>query len=201
MRPASHPIIHGLAGMAGHRHDGRRPSPLSAARLSRPLRMWPENNTWSSNEEGVKGRIQVGQFAHLIVPDRDFFSCAEGENTDTKKALTLVGGRIVYRQRPRVARRIHAAAGHRRLVTPAQLWRLRRLGRSRPQDAAPDLERPAAAPMRAGRTATITRGMAGRLPIADLRSFMLGGVTGTSDYRGLMKGNGAGVEVRGTPQQ
>jgi hypothetical protein len=65
-RPASHPVIHGLAGMAGHRRDGRRPSPLSAARLSRPLRMWTENDTWFSSEEGEKGRIQVGQFAHLI---------------------------------------------------------------------------------------------------------------------------------------
>ena len=41
------------------------------------LRMWTENVTWFSNEEGKKGRIEVGQFADLIVPDRDFFSCAE----------------------------------------------------------------------------------------------------------------------------
>ena len=38
------------------------------------LRMWTENVTWFSNEEGKKGRIEVGQFADLIVPDRDFFS-------------------------------------------------------------------------------------------------------------------------------
>ena len=41
------------------------------------LRMWTENVTWFSNEEGKKGRIQVGQFADLIVPDRDYFACAE----------------------------------------------------------------------------------------------------------------------------
>src|SRR5580700_8255950 len=33
------------------------------------LRMWTENVTWFSNEEGRKGRIEVGQFADLIVPD------------------------------------------------------------------------------------------------------------------------------------
>ena len=33
------------------------------------LRMWTENATWFSNEEGKKGRIQVGQYADLIVPD------------------------------------------------------------------------------------------------------------------------------------
>ncbi len=60
------------------------------------LRMWTENVTWFSNEEGKKGRIEVGQFADLIVPDRDYFSCAEDEIADTTSELTLVGGRIVY---------------------------------------------------------------------------------------------------------
>src|ERR1700761_3452712 len=60
------------------------------------LRMWTENVTWFSNEEGKKGRIEVGQFADLIVPDRDYFSCAEAEIADTTALLTLVGGKVVY---------------------------------------------------------------------------------------------------------
>jgi len=60
------------------------------------LRMWTENVTWFSNEEGKKGRIQVGQFAELIVPDRDYFSCAEDEIADTTSVLTMVGGKVVY---------------------------------------------------------------------------------------------------------
>ncbi|MET3966749.1 amidohydrolase [Bradyrhizobium sp. S3.9.1] len=60
------------------------------------LRMWTENVTWFSNEEGKKGRIQVGQFADLIVPDRDFFSCPESEIGDITSDLTVVGGRLVY---------------------------------------------------------------------------------------------------------
>jgi predicted amidohydrolase YtcJ len=60
------------------------------------LRMWTENVTWFSNEEGRKGRIQVGRLADLIVPDRDYFSCAESEIADTTSDLTVVGGRIVY---------------------------------------------------------------------------------------------------------
>jgi hypothetical protein len=58
--------------------------------------MWTENVTWFSNEEGKKGRIQVGQFADLIVPDRDYFACAEDEIADTTSLLTMVGGKIVY---------------------------------------------------------------------------------------------------------
>jgi hypothetical protein len=60
------------------------------------LRVWTENATWFSNEEGKKGRIQASQFADLIVPDRDYFSCAEDEIADTTSDLTLVGGKVVY---------------------------------------------------------------------------------------------------------
>jgi len=60
------------------------------------LRMWTENVTWFSNEEGKKGRIAAGQFADLIVPDRDFFACAEDEIADTTSLLTVVGGKVVY---------------------------------------------------------------------------------------------------------
>nr|WP_316639314.1 amidohydrolase [uncultured Roseateles sp.] len=60
------------------------------------LRMWTENVTWFSNEVGKKGRIEVGQFADLVVPDRDFFGCAESEIADTTALLTIVGGKVVY---------------------------------------------------------------------------------------------------------
>lgn len=60
------------------------------------LRMWTEKVTWFSNEEGRKGQIAAGQFADLIVPDRDFFACPDDEISHITAALTVVGGRIVY---------------------------------------------------------------------------------------------------------
>jgi hypothetical protein len=60
------------------------------------LRMYTENVTWFSNEEGKKGRIEIGQLADLIVPDRDYFSCTESEIADTTALLTIVGGKVVY---------------------------------------------------------------------------------------------------------
>ncbi len=60
------------------------------------LRMWTENATWFSNEEGKKGRIQPGQLADLVVPDRDYFACPESDIADTTALLTMVGGKIVY---------------------------------------------------------------------------------------------------------
>jgi hypothetical protein len=60
------------------------------------LRFWTENVTWFSNEEGKKGRIEPGQLADLIVPDRDYFACAESDIADTVSDLTIVGGKVVY---------------------------------------------------------------------------------------------------------
>jgi predicted amidohydrolase YtcJ len=60
------------------------------------LRMWTEKVTWFSNEEGKKGCIQAGQLADLIVPDRDYFACAEDEIADATSDLTIVGGKVVY---------------------------------------------------------------------------------------------------------
>ncbi|MDX3907688.1 MAG: amidohydrolase [Pigmentiphaga sp.] len=60
------------------------------------LRMWTEKVAWFSNEEGKRGCIRPGQFADLIVPDKDFFACPEDEISFMTSELTMVGGRIVY---------------------------------------------------------------------------------------------------------
>jgi predicted amidohydrolase YtcJ len=60
------------------------------------LRMWTENVTWFSNEVGQKGQIKVGQLADVVVPDQDFFACAESEIADITALLTVVGGKVVY---------------------------------------------------------------------------------------------------------
>jgi predicted amidohydrolase YtcJ len=60
------------------------------------LRMWTEKVAWFSGDEGRRGRIEKGQFADLIVPDKDFFACAEDEISYLTSELTVVGGRVVY---------------------------------------------------------------------------------------------------------
>jgi hypothetical protein len=74
------------------------------------LRMWTENVTWFSNEEGKKGRISAGQLADLIVPSKDYFACSEDEISHITSDLTLVGGKIV-----------HAAGDFRELNPPLPL--------------------------------------------------------------------------------
>jgi predicted amidohydrolase YtcJ len=60
------------------------------------LRMWTENVTWFSNEEGKKGRIAVGQLADLAVLDRDYFSVPSDDIQDLTSLLTVVGGQVVH---------------------------------------------------------------------------------------------------------
>lgn len=75
------------------------------------LRMWSEHVAWFSNETGRKGRIARGELADLMVPDRDFLSCAEDDIADTTALLTVVGGRIVWGAGP--------FASHDRPIPPA----------------------------------------------------------------------------------
>jgi predicted amidohydrolase YtcJ len=60
------------------------------------LRMWTENTTWFSNEEGRKGNIKVGQLADLAVLDRDYFEIPADDIRHLQSVLTIVGGKPVY---------------------------------------------------------------------------------------------------------
>jgi predicted amidohydrolase YtcJ len=60
------------------------------------LRMWTENVAWFSRESGCKGQVIAGQLADFIVPDRDYFACAEAEIAGIASLLTVVGGKVVW---------------------------------------------------------------------------------------------------------
>jgi len=40
--------------------------------------------------------IEQGRLADVVVPDRDYFACAESEIADTTALLTVMGGKVVY---------------------------------------------------------------------------------------------------------
>ena len=101
------------------------------------LRMWTENVTWFSNEEGKKGRIEVGQLADLIVPDRDYFVLPRGRDRryDLRPDHRRRQGRLRRRRlcQPGPGR---AAAGDAGLVAGAHLRWLCGLGRFETRGAA-----------------------------------------------------------------
>ena len=60
------------------------------------LRLWTENTTWFTREEGLKGRIEAGQYADLAVLSSDYFDVPEDSIRDIESVLTIVAGRVVH---------------------------------------------------------------------------------------------------------
>jgi len=54
------------------------------------------NNAYASFDENIKGSIETGKLADLIVIDRDILTCPTEQIKDIKVLLTIVGGKIVY---------------------------------------------------------------------------------------------------------
>lgn len=60
------------------------------------LRVWTLGSAYKSNEETVKGKLVVGQYADLAVLSADLMSVAEAQIQHITSVLTIVGGKIVY---------------------------------------------------------------------------------------------------------
>ncbi len=64
--------------------------------LETALRAYTIHNAWAAGEEDVKGSIEAGKLADLVVLDRDPFSVEPGELKDLEVMMTVLGGRVVY---------------------------------------------------------------------------------------------------------
>ena len=59
------------------------------------LRMATINNAWLNMEERIKGSIEPGKFADLVILNEDPLTCPEPRLRDAKVVTTLVGGQVV----------------------------------------------------------------------------------------------------------
>jgi predicted amidohydrolase YtcJ len=59
------------------------------------LRMATINNAWLNMEERLKGSIEAGKLADLVILNEDPLTCPEPRLRDAKVLATLVGGRVV----------------------------------------------------------------------------------------------------------
>jgi predicted amidohydrolase YtcJ len=68
-------------------------------RISREqaLRMWTLHGAWSTFEESVKGSIEPGKLADMVVVSKDFLTCPEDEIRDIQAIVTVVDGREMFR--------------------------------------------------------------------------------------------------------
>jgi hypothetical protein len=57
------------------------------------------NNAYLTFEERIKGSIEPGKVADLVVLPEDILTCAEARIEQMEVAMTMVGGKVVYRRK------------------------------------------------------------------------------------------------------
>ena len=77
---------------------GNRLIPEEGITVKEALRLYTTNAAFSGFEEGLKGSIEPGKFADLIVTDRDILTIPEDQIKDIKVEMTIINGKIVYQR-------------------------------------------------------------------------------------------------------
>lgn len=60
------------------------------------LKMYTINNAYASFEESIKGSLEAGKFADLVVLSEDILTCSEDAIRKIRPLLTMVNGKIVF---------------------------------------------------------------------------------------------------------
>lgn len=64
------------------------------------LRVHTLGSAWFSFDEKIKGSIEPGKLADLVVLSDDYLTVPEDKIRDIASVMTIVGGRIVYEKGP-----------------------------------------------------------------------------------------------------
>jgi predicted amidohydrolase YtcJ len=64
------------------------------------LRMATINNAWLTMEERLKGSLEPGKFADLVILSEDPLTCPEAQLRDAQILMTMVGGKVVAGRLP-----------------------------------------------------------------------------------------------------
>lgn len=60
------------------------------------LRMYTINNAYASSDEAIKGSIEPGKLADLVVLTEDYLTCPVDQIKNIKADKTILGGKVVY---------------------------------------------------------------------------------------------------------
>jgi predicted amidohydrolase YtcJ len=78
---------------------GQTIAPHEAVSVLQAIRAYTLSGAYASFEEGIKGSIEVGKLADLVVLSRDILKIAPEKILETKVDLTMVDGNVVYESR------------------------------------------------------------------------------------------------------
>ncbi|MFQ6052944.1 MAG: amidohydrolase family protein, partial [Candidatus Bathyarchaeia archaeon] len=62
------------------------------------IRVYTINGAYLEGTEELKGSLEPGKLADMVVLDRDILTVDPGEIIGTKVLMTIVGGEVVYRR-------------------------------------------------------------------------------------------------------
>jgi len=93
-----HPFFGMWMAITRRTADGSVLNPEQGIRREEALRLWTLNAAYLSFEENLKGSIEPGKLADMVVISKDYLSCPVDEIKDIEALLTVVDGREVYRR-------------------------------------------------------------------------------------------------------
>jgi len=78
--------------------SGQLVSPEEAIDVMDAIRVYTWNGAYIGKEEEIKGSVEPGKLADMIVIDRDILTIPKEEIRDIKVLTTIVDGKIVYQR-------------------------------------------------------------------------------------------------------
>ena len=78
--------------------------PDERLQLAEALAGYTSGSAWAAHQEGIKGTLEVGMLADVVVLDRDLFSMPSAELPNASVQATIVGGRLVYERNSETSR-------------------------------------------------------------------------------------------------
>lgn len=94
--PGANPMYIIYYAVTGKDRNGKVHDPDQVISREEALRCYTIYNAYITFEEDLKGSIEPGKLADLVVLDRDILTCEEEEIKEVKPLMTIIGGKPVY---------------------------------------------------------------------------------------------------------